>query len=567
MQSQFQAGVAVNEQITLVSMNLYPTRDYRDQWRRQYTLQMTGQTENALYDLVSRYGPDRAFSNQGISQVNGIGFGSDAAGAPPSLATGGLIRYSATPTAQVGIANGWGTQRMRFELLVMISKNNTPSYYEKIIGYTDYYGSSNLNGRAVQDPNMIYTIDSITREPIEMISGLGGMAAQTQIGGSSIIVTNQSPIANPFAANAGQHQYVMRPQDVFIVADSQEVINGASDSGMFMTQSGLANVGHQQTYIADTMLNHMAKPSNRRNDLINSYGSRLFTNMYQAQAIQLSPAADEFLSPQSQAMMKVQEMTVQGYSFPFSITRLAGGTCSTTGQFTQAELLRLDPGIDDRTTVFAVAEDSAIMVPPTSMTEQTSAVSNHSIIGAMTYSTVLALMSTHGFTTISCKIDNFGGSPRCVVNGGVGPSQQNLSNLTASFESSVVIELGTLINSSGVGSFVVDVYAELHNLVYIKMRLNGEIQETPFVYPSWASSANTPIVSSSFEHLSGLASTVNEIVGGVTKKSNPMVGQVQQPFTTTTPAAMPQILGPTGVPVSGPSQIQMAPPATGGVQW
>lgn len=536
------AGMTQNEQIQVVSLNMYPTRDYHDQWRRNYTMQMTGQTEQALYGMIQQYGPDKAFSNFGISQLNAIQTGG---GSQNLLNQGGIIRYSPTPTNQVQIANGWGSKRMRFELVVNTLQNGVAKFREIIVGYTDHYGSTNMNGSAVLDHNMIFTIDSVVREPIEQVWGVAGMSARNQVGTADVIITNQASATNPFSpAGANASLYTMRPQDVFVVADSMEMINGGLD-GDYMTQAGPVNL-NQKTFVADTLLSHMAKPSNRRNDLLNSYTSRLMTNMYQASAVQASPASDDFLSPQSQAMMRVKEQHMSGYGFAFVITRLAGGTCATTGQFTYSELLRICPDIDRVTTVFEHGEDTSfgVMLPPTSYCQTAYSTNDHSIMATMVSNTILSLMNTHGLMKVGCICDNYSGQPRCVVDSALGPTEENRNTIVSNFEAAVVLELLGVIGASGIGSFMISVYAEAFNIVYVNIRLNGEVQETPFVFPAWASAANTPVVSNDFSMLTSMADSINHIVGGSVHKAK----QMQQQIVSSMSPVMQPNLG-SGAPI------------------
>lgn len=561
-------GMALNEQIQLVSLNLYPTRDYHDQWRRSYTLQLTGQTEAAMHEMIARYGADRAFSNMGVSQMN-------AMQTDGNLNSGGIIRYSAQPTSQVHIANGWATKRMRFELVVNTVQNGIPKSREIIVGHTDYYGASHMTGNAKIDPAMVFTIDSVVREPIEMTQGVAGMTALNQVGSAEVVISNQSPISNPFSGNTATQLYTMRPQDVFTIADSIEMINGGAD-GDYMTQNGLMNV-NQNTFIADTYLNHMAKPSNRRNDLINSYTSRLLTNMYQSSAIQASPASDDFLSPQSQAMMKVREQHMSNYGFAFCITRLAGGSCSTTGQFTYRELLTLDPTIDARAVVYEQAEDGQVYIPPTMHTQLAYGVNDTAIIANMAWNTVLALMNTHGMLKVSCTCDNYTGQPRCVVSGAVGPTEANRNTIVSNFEAAMNLELLSIVSASGIGSYKIRIYAESFNIVSIGITLNGELQETPFVFPGWASAAGTPVVSNNFSQLTGMSETVNSLVGSAIKKRPDIaIANAGMPIHASMPMgvmqpAVQQIGNPqifTGAQGGGSmADFPSATPANPTVQW
>lgn len=501
----------IGEEIQLISLEIFPTRDYHDQWNRSYTCQLTGQTLNNLGELVGQMGPDKAFSMVGVSQLNNMGSGA-------GVDAGGIVRYSSSPTAMAHIPNGWQTKRARFCLVVDVRKGGIPLRREEIVGYTDYYGISNLMGNAVLDPAMQYTIDSIRVEPYELTRGVAGMQTVANIGTSSLVLSNNNPIANPFAGNAGQSLFTMRPTDVFSIADSQALLSGAQDGfGTFNTQTGIMQVSGNN-YISDTTLGTAAKTSNRKNDLPGSYASRMLTNFYQTSATAMSPAGDDFLNPATAAMLRVKETHVADSSFAFAI-RNVGGTCSVTGMFTQAELLRLDPTIDSRTNVDEqgeiVMQNQGIYIPPTCHTEAIGKTSNHAIIAQMVANTFLSLMSTHGMTMASAICDNYSGFARCVLNGQLGLTELNREAMASSFESAMATEALGIVASSGVGAFRIEVKADLLNQIYLTVQLNGEIQATPFVLPAFAAAAMTPVVTNDFNMLSNFADSVGNIVDGV----------------------------------------------------
>lgn len=531
----------MGEEIQLISLEIFKTRDYHDQWRRSYTCQLTGATLNNLGNLVGQMGADKAFSLLGVSQLNNMGANS-------GLDAGGIIRYSSSPTAAVPIANGWGTPRARFCLVVDVKKNGIPIRREEIVGYTDYYGISDMTGQAHLDPNMVYTIDSIKTEPYEMSRGIAGMQTNAGIGMSSLVLSNQSPLSNPFAGNNNATQYTMRPTDVFTVADSQELIAGAQDGfGTFNTQTGMMQLSGKN-YIADAVLGSAAKTSNRKNDLPGTFASRVMTNFFQTSSTALTSAGDDFLTPATAAMMRVKENSVSDSSFAFAI-RNVGGTCSVTGQFTQSELLRLDPTIDMRTQVNREGElflgTGGIYIPPTCNTEAIGKTSHHAIIAQMVANAFLSLMSTHGMTMASAICDNYTGQARCVVNSQLGLTEHNREAMVSNFENSMAIEVLGIIASSGIGSFRIDVNADMLNQIYLQVRLNGEIQPTPFVLPAFASSAMTPIVTNDFNMITNFAEQVGSVVEGVLGTRGPAINY-QIPGGSGNNGAPPMGFGGTG---------------------
>lgn len=508
-----QSVMSMGEEIQLVSMEIFPTRDYHDIHRRSYSCQMTGSTLNKLSEMIGTYGPNKAFSQIGINELNAMPGASQM-----GLDSGGIIRYTSSPTGRVDIANGWGTRRARFILTVNVLKNGVPLRREVINGYTDHYGISTMMGRASLDPSMIYTIDSIKTEPFEMRTGLAGMQTNTGVGSVATVLSNgAAPIANPFGTQANT-LYTARPADVFTIADSLELINGAQNEfGSFNTNTGVMSV-NGNNFIADAVLGHNARPSNQKNDLPSTYTSRVMTNFYNTAMMSTTAAGDDFLSPANQAMLKVKESNLADSSFAFAI-RNVGGTCTVTGQFTQSELLRIDPTIDDRTNVDETGEmtvtGGGLLIPPTSATAPIGATQHHQIIAHMVANTFLSLMNTHGISMCGAICDNLSGMPRCVMNFQHGINEMNRDVVVASFEQAMVTEVLNMIHASGIGSFRIDVTADVTNQIFLHVWLNGELQGVPVVLPAFARSALTPVITNDFNMLTNFAEQLTSVVDSV----------------------------------------------------
>lgn len=524
-----QAVMSMGEEIQLVSLQIFPTRGYHDIYRRSYSCQLTGATLNKLSDMINRMGPSKAFSQIGITELN-----SSPGASQMGLDSGGIIRYTSSPTGMVNIANGWGTQRARFILLVNVLRNGVPLRRETITGYTDYYGISMLSGSAALDPAMLYTIDSIKTEPYEMRTGVVGMHSNTGVGQvSTVLSNNAAPITNPFGQNAGT-MYTARPTDVFTVADSLELINGAQNEfGAFNTQTGTIAI-NGNNFIADAVLGSQAKASNQKNDLPSTYTSRVLTNFYNTSLMSATAAGDDFLSPANQAMLKVKEVNVADSSFAFAL-RNVGSTCTVTGQFSQSELLRVDPTIDSRTEVDTSGEltvtGGGLLIPPTNATAPIGATQHQQIIAHMIANTFLSLMNTHGIVMCGAICDNYTGVPRCVVNFQHGLSEVNREVMISGFEQSMVTEVLNMIHNSGIGSFRVDVTADVTNQIYLHVWLNGEVEGTPIVLPAFARSALTPVVTNDFDMITGFAEQITDVVEGVLGTRAPEMNIITNPGT------------------------------------
>lgn len=504
-----QSMLNMGEEIQLISLEIFQTRDYQDLWRRSYTCQLTGHTLDRMASMIGQMGADRTFSQIGVSELNSLPGNSQL-----GLDSGGIVRYSSSPTAQVNIANGWQTRRARFILKVNVLKNGIPLRCEEIVGYTDYFGITDNWGNAVFDPNMTYTIDSIKTQPYEARTGVAGMMTQAGIGSvSTVLSNNAASMSNPFQ-NTTNALFTTRPTDVFTIADSMELIRGAEELGSFNTNTGTMMLNNQ-TLIADTVLGGSAKVSNQKNDLPGSYTSRVLTNFYQTSAAAKTAAGDDFLSNASKAMLHVRETAVADSSFAFRI-RNVGGTCTVTGMFTHAELIAIDPTIDSRTVVDKNGEmqttNGAILVPPTSACATINATGHHQIIAHMIANTFLTLMGTHGLMMCGAICDNYTGVPRCVMNFDVGLNPLNRETMVNSFQNNMLIEVLNQIHASGIGSFMVEVTADVSNQIYLNVQLNGEIQPTPFVLPAFARSALTPVVTNDFDTLTTFAERLTGVV-------------------------------------------------------
>ena len=125
---------------------------------------------------------------------------------------GRIIAPSATPDAQVSMANGWGTRRIIFmaEIIELNTKITTV-----VMGYGDRVDLSHLN---TVDPNLQMTINStVTLNTVEYDTPNGPMIRKRVVDNSHLMgvqTLNSLQPLNPDYNQDGRRVYMQRPTDV-----------------------------------------------------------------------------------------------------------------------------------------------------------------------------------------------------------------------------------------------------------------------------------------------------------------------------------------------------------------
>lgn len=137
-------GVNNINNIHIKSLYLVPTKEvYKDPYIRSYTLNANNQDLDNLETL---------FNQAGVGNHNRIDEMTIARNIP------NIMSLSGTVTGKTGIAYGWGTQRLRF-IMVVESTSNGMDIVSYVQGYSEYHDPS-FSGKI--DPNMKFFINSIT---------------------------------------------------------------------------------------------------------------------------------------------------------------------------------------------------------------------------------------------------------------------------------------------------------------------------------------------------------------------------------------------------------------------
>lgn len=155
MQQNDMTGVNGMNNIRIKRLYLVPTKNnYKDPYLRSYTLNATHQDLNNLENI---------FNQSGVGNHSRIDDMTIARNLPNIMSISGSVN------GKTGIANGWGTQRLRFIMEVESDSGGvtTVSYVQ---GYSEYHDPS-ISGRI--DPNMKFFINSITNvtKTVDPMSG------------------------------------------------------------------------------------------------------------------------------------------------------------------------------------------------------------------------------------------------------------------------------------------------------------------------------------------------------------------------------------------------------------
>ena len=196
----------MHNEITVEKLILIPTGTYNDVVHRPLTFNPShsdlSMMEDVLYSNANVHDNQASFSPTNMSNI--------ASGMMPSPA----------PTSIVTIAEGWGSVRLKFILIIRQNRIGS-SVLHYIQGYSDQYDPS-LSGH-IDDMTNLY-INSVTQAN-EMVTPQGIKHVVTNSTGvmfdSNIIFGND--IHNPTAST----QHAGRPVDVFNAMQSEQLFDGA----------------------------------------------------------------------------------------------------------------------------------------------------------------------------------------------------------------------------------------------------------------------------------------------------------------------------------------------------
>ncbi|WP_144106646.1 hypothetical protein [Paraburkholderia sp. BCC1886] len=299
--------------ITVKRLLLAETGTYNPQYRRPWETNVQGYTLDALANSLDQ---TRRFT--------------------PSLLAGvanQVIAPSATPESAIGIVGGWGERRLRFMMEVEIRQRLSGSMAVVIVlGYTDHPGII-IHTQSI-DPRMEFYINSIVQVRHTVENTPFGNQIYTNVAENAHVLVDSSYI-DTYTPNK---MHRMRPEDVYASMELNHV-------------TGLGDVHDTRT-----VLSSVPVASRRGNNIAADYAAKLL-DTYKTASMENEFGVQQEQDVYEQARGYAQETAVALNPFFSAMQKVRDGQMSNF--FVFQDLLRLDPNVEQRTTVATQGNTSA----------------------------------------------------------------------------------------------------------------------------------------------------------------------------------------------------------------
>lgn len=475
--------------ISITKLLLRETGTYNTQWSRPYETSVNGNTIAALQERYTGSGTVAA------SMLAGVAYQ--------------LISPTGTPERSINIANGWNNKRLQFLMEVNIKSAMGVGTTQVLMGYTDYSG---LSLEMSIDRNMVFTINSTltTRKNI----GLGAMGnANFVVAGESNHILSANEFGGVFDQNP--REYRMRPADVFSVMTRSHI--DLSATGSLDTRN----------------LNTIAPVKSRRtNGLAASFAASLLTNYSTATDTgDMHKSQDEVMAD---ARGNVAEGTVAQDPFIRAIAHSRGTTASNF--FTFGDLERLDPNVNsDQVTVVVLNGETTKMsagdyVHSAGDTADWGGATLEAQVATVIGQSVPGLLMSLGLMRLAFAATN------CTINGNmeteIGPVASFSTGIDVSGQIEQFFKLLDItvmrdITRNGEVMYQLRCDMRLTGDSSISIALNGGPM-TPFNLPTFADALFTPILTSSDQRATLLASDFKKIFSNTIDAHNVRPDQTMQ---------------------------------------
>lgn len=322
-------------QLSVQRMLLIPTGTYEQQYSRPYATQYSVENKSEIAEILGRTYYDY--------QQN-IAAGRVAGDAPyivtPELvasSSSSFIGASAKTEAGIEIAQGWGSRRMRFLLVVNAKRPGVGDQTYLLIGYTNYMGVT-LQGNV--DPNMEFTINAVFETRVAQRVTAFGTENYTVMSNASQVLTN--PTFNGDINSNVQHR--MRPEDVLAAINISHIPELASGRvEVIDTRSRTSSTPVKSSYGNANPTNYLA-----------SVLSGLTTGLHQEQHLNRHGQAYDL------GMQSVSES--KAIRDPFMRAMSSQNRTALTNTFTWDNLCQLDPNVTRDEVTAVINHDKATLM-------------------------------------------------------------------------------------------------------------------------------------------------------------------------------------------------------------
>lgn len=496
----FPANQSSMQSVSIRKVFLTMTRRQNNQWRRNYEITATGTTMTAIADAVAQN------AGQGIRNETISSLMADQAMTGPSL-----FSYMGSPEASVSIENGWDEHRFRFVIVADVFLNGKYRKTEFISGYTDEPAIVNAgmeNSRAI-NPGMLFVINNITDAGVKHQHSKTGSRSFTAITSTSAVVRD-----NGYSLSNNSSLWVLRPEDVLGTIDKLPLLDGIAQAAEF---------GETPTHAdLDTQLTGIPKMSARSSDMLTTYTSRLINGAVSARLGTNDLMNEDGVQFGELAASRNRDLLFSRGAFAFALNSKVGTNTVTTATFTYGDLLRLDPTVDSRVSVFMKAYDSTpgLMVPDGNSVADIADASPHCVAATMIANSLMSLMSQAGITLMVYQASNEELGAHSFVPAFDGlDSDGLLANRVETLKHRMQTEVIDIMSMNGQLPYTVHVIADVYNDVFVQLRLDNE--DRHYVVPAFASSHMAPTVTNDQTRLTDFARSMNDLVDNCVNRAEP----------------------------------------------
>lgn len=454
---------------------------YDDQFFRPYELNAQQNDLNLFQELV-----------EGQTRVSSVGLASVA---------GSLLNPRAVVNSSAVIANGWGTRRCRFILIVEFPVGLGNSEIEVITGYTDYLGVSLLGRSAKFDPSMLFYINSTmhVRQTL-MRDGPTPYYSYTAVDASHLIMPSMSSGGILLNSYGDNHISLLRPQDVLGGLQTNNILSGE---------------------IKDTrnkMVGHSIKKSRRSNSVASDYLARTVNAIVASEELkgEGSPLNNNNIYSSSRARDDVKEPMAARDSFLRLINDRT--TFRNERNFSYKELCGIFPYLDNDNagvTMFVprgriVRQDIPDAVPGVGMPMSDSGPVTQ--VAVKLANNLPAIMMDLLLMHITCFITNesIGGVPSVRVDASEAIIDIDKTQLVNLFIERVVKEVLPAITDNNRINFNAFISVDVLGNTHMRIGYAGN-HITDYLIPSFCDNLFTPVISDTQVSVSAMATDVKEL--------------------------------------------------------
>jgi len=446
------SGIKVNKLYLVVTRR----EGYKDSYTRSYNLNATHSTLNELENVLSR------------SAVGANGTISDALIAK-SLPN--IMSISAQPLGITQIANGWGTQRLRFimEVESNVSGMNMVNYIQ---GYSEYHDPS-ISGHI--DPQMKFFINSIATV-IRMVDPVNGMTIVKPH-------SNFNVIADHFSGT--QYQEVTDPTLKLI--RPTDVMSNISNIQMFG-----GSVGNIHNY-TDNVAGNVSVSDRANNNPIKHFTKTVNSYINSKNMSDVSHDPNDIMATASNNVSETNILTI-----PF-IGALHGLTgVPSPSAFTMDHISALDPAIQEKTIMIDNANEvtpSVTTMLDTSNTEDLYKPNIESVISSTIAHSVSGMLIDNLLSMVDFSTTNLGGENMTTISN----ARSFIEGIDiTSYVNKVVTNLNFIlmpeISQNGLIGIEMFVHSDVLGETTVSISVNAQ-PHTVYRYPTFADSLYSPVIS------------------------------------------------------------------------